>query len=173
MFLLHKVHLHSRQAMPVVLLIHLVVYHRRNHEPAVYLPRIRIKQTSWYMDTVLRMPEGHSPKYQISYPMSRGTTHVPRNGWMKDVDVSRASHGRDIPPLTFPRNLSFTFCPPSPPSRARSPVSRVPRFHDGYHRSHGCACIRIPAVRPLNLRPPPVPPLASRNEEPRGIAPPN
>lgn len=60
-----------------------------------------------------------------------------------------SSSRRDISlALNVSSDLSFTFCPlPCPPYHTSRPsLSR------GVHRSHECACIRIPAVRPLNLR---------------------
>lgn len=65
------------------------------------------------------------------------------------------SSQRDIPLVMFPQTFLSPFVPPpSPlplarppfPCASRPPLSRV-------RRSHECACIRIPAVRPLNLRP--------------------
>lgn len=66
--------------------------------------------------------------------------------WLKPTRYSARNVSSD---------LSFTFCTPFAPcspavspriAASRPPLSRV-------HRSHECACIRIPAVRPLNLRP--------------------
>lgn len=72
---------------------------------------------------------------------------------------------RDIPLLAFPRTRTFL----SPFVLSPRPSYRVhhtsrPALSRGVHRSHECACIRIPAVQPLNLRPL-CPPLISWNHE--------
>lgn len=97
--------------------------------------------------------------YRISY--AKHSVNTSDEGCRCTVRVDAS-----IPLLMLPQTFLSPFVVPPPVSSPCGTVYHTsrPSLSQGVHRSHECACIRIPAVRSLNLRPL-CPPLISWNQE--------